>query len=473
MKNAGLIMGADWMMIRNVFFFLWVILISLFAPGAPKLFAAEILSLQVNEGEFRRLEKPVQDVLITNPDVADIQLTQGNSLFIYAKQPGKTQIVAVGEGDRVLLDRIIVVTRDLAHLQQSLRSEFPGEPVVVTGAGGRVVLTGKVSSPVIMDQILLVISGFLDKEEKIVNKMTLNSSVQVNLRVRIMEMNRQAREDLGLNWNALFNPGNLTIGLLTGRTPSSVGNLIIPNPDLTGGGGSALLGYKGRDASLNAVIDALEEDELITVLAEPNLTSRSGETASFFAGGEFPIPVAASEDRITIEFKKFGVILDMTPTVLSDNRIRLHIRPEVSELSSAGAVIIQDIAVPGISVRRTEATIELASGQSFSVAGLMRNENRNLVQDVPWLADLDVIGPLFRSRKFRRSETELVIIATANIVRPLSHDRYQLPSDQLDIQLPRQITKTGKILSDRKGSQSPVFQQPAHPPLKGGRGYIF
>lgn len=452
---------------------IWIVLSILVSGKEQTLFASEILTLQVSEGEFRRLEQPIQDVLITNPEVADIQLTQGNALFIYGKKPGKTQIVAIGEGDRVLLDRIVVVMRDLARLRQILKTEFPKERIEVTAAGDRVVLTGKVSSPAIMDQILLVSSGFLKKEETIVNKMSLGSSIQVNLRVRIMEMNRQAREDLGLNWNALFTPGNLTIGLLTGRSPSSVGNLIIPNPDLTGGGGSALFGYKGQNGSLNAVIDALVEDELITVLAEPNLTSRSGETASFFAGGEFPIPVAASEDRITIEFKKFGVILDMTPTVLSEDRIRLHIRPEVSELSSAGAVIIQDITVPGISVRRTEATIELASGQSFSVAGLMRNENQNLVQDVPWLADLDVIGPLFRSRKFRRSETELVIIATANIVRPRSDDPYQLPSEQMNIRPPAEITKTGKILSNQHRHQSPSFKLPDRSEPKGDRGYIF
>jgi len=458
---------------RKMPFFFWMTLALLFCLENPAQSAPEILTLQVNEGEFKRLGRPIQDVLITDPDVADIQLTQGNSLFIYGKQPGKTQIVAVGEGDRVLLDRIVVVLRDLAHLQRVLKAEFPGEQIAVTGAGNKVILTGKVSSPAIMDQILLVSSGFLKKDETIVNKMSLASSVQVNLRVRIMEMNRQAREDLGLNWNALFNPGNLTVGLLTGRTPASVGNLVIPNPDLTGGGGSALFGYKGQNGSLSAVIDALVEDELITVLAEPNLTSRSGETASFFAGGEFPIPVAASEDRITIEFKKFGVILDMTPTVLSDNRIRLHIRPEVSELSSAGAVVIQDIAVPGISVRRTEATIELASGQSFSVAGLMRNENHNLVQDVPWLADLDVIGPLFRSRKFRKSETELVIIATANIVRPLSDDQYQLPSDKMNILSPEDITKSGKILSNQGRNQSPSITPPAGSVPAGKRGYIF
>lgn len=458
---------------KKMALFVWTALALLFCLTKPALSAPEILTLQINEGEFKRLGRPIQDVLITDPDVADIQLTQGNSLFIYGKQPGKTQIVAVGEGDRVLLDRVVVVLRDLAHLQRVLKAEFPEEQIAVTGAGNKVILTGRVSSPAIMDQILLVSSGFLKKDETIVNKMSLTSSVQVNLRVRIMEMNRQAREDLGLNWNALFNPGNLTVGLLTGRTPASVGNLIIPNPDLTGGGGSALFGYKGQNGSLNAVIDALVEDELITVLAEPNLTSRSGETASFFAGGEFPIPVAASEDRITIEFKKFGVILDMTPTVLSDNRIRLHIRPEVSELSSAGAVVIQDIAVPGISVRRTEATIELASGQSFSVAGLMRNENHNLVQDVPWLADLDVIGPLFRSRKFRKSETELVIIATANIVRPLSEGQYQLPSDKMNILSPKDITKSGKILSNQGRNQPPSITSPASSIPAGQRGYIF
>ena len=184
--------------------------------------------------------------------------------------------------------------------------------------------------------------------------------------------------------------------------------------------------------SVGAVLDALIERKLVTILAEPNLTSRSGETASFFAGGEFPIPVSADGDQIRIEFKKFGVILDMTPTVLSKNRIQLHIKPEVSELTSAGAVRLNDIVIPGIAVRRTEATIELSSGQSFAVAGLLQNQRKDLLREVPWLSDLEILGPLFRSKEYQNSETELVVIATANIVQPLDQDLFKSPEPQLE-----------------------------------------
>lgn len=171
---------------------------------------------------------------------------------------------------------------------------------------------------------------------------------------------------------------------------------------------------------MNAVIDALEEEGLVTVLVEPNLTARSGETASFLSGGEFPIPVNQMQNAIIIEFKRFGVSLDFTPTVLDGGRIALKVRPEVSELNEAASVEIQDIRVPGLSVRRAETTVELASGQSFAIAGLIRANAANTLRQIPLLGDIPVLGALFRSTRFQRQETELVIIVTPYLVEPVS-----------------------------------------------------
>jgi pilus assembly protein CpaC len=190
--------------------------------------------------------------------------------------------------------------------------------------------------------------------------------------------------------------------------------------DQTGAASSLFGNYASNDVNVSAIVDALERDGLVNVLAEPNLTALSGETASFLAGGEFPVPVGQDNDQIQIEFKQFGVSLAFTPTVLTANRISLRVRPEVSDLSDKGAIRVRDLTIPALSTRRAETTVELGSGQSFAIGGLISNSTRSNLEKVPGLGDLPVLGALFRSNGFRRSETELVIIVTPYLVAPVS-----------------------------------------------------
>ena len=433
----------------------------------------EALVIGVNQGALQKLNSPVLDILITNPDIADIQLTQGNGFFIYGKKPGLTHIMALAKGDKILFDRLVQVTRDLDSLVTIIGRQFPDNIIKLEESPGRLIVAGDVSSSQVMEKILSLTHGYLQEGEKVVNQLTLLSPQQVNLRVRIMEVNRIATEELGINWDILLNPGSFAVGLLSGRSPLQAAGTLLPNAGFGGSGSSALIRNNGANGSVSAVIDALERDNLITILAEPNLTSRSGKTASFFAGGEFPIPVGADDSRITVEFKKFGVILDMTPTVISPGRINLHIRPEVSELSTAGAVIVNNISVPGIAIRRAEATIELASGQSFSVAGLLQNNSRNLIDKVPWLGDIDILGPLFRSSKYQRSETELVIIATANIVQPVGSHSLQSPLTGFDVQTDPMNMQQGSIIKQRPAAEGNQIEGPGGLRLIGPRGYIY
>ncbi|MCF8467489.1 MAG: type II and III secretion system protein family protein [Sneathiella sp.] len=440
------------------------------AASAP---ADKAISLDVNQGRLYPIQKPVTEVLVTNPEIADIQITSSNGLFVFGKKPGRTQIMALTREGKVVFDETVTVTRDVTVLSNLLGQEFPTSNLAVQATPGRIVLSGLAQSPAQAEQIVSVVQGFLGEGEKIVNRMDMLSPSQVNIRVRIVEMNREATKDLGINWDVLLNPGALAIGLITNRWPAASGNSFVPNPADQGLGSSGFIGYKGGNGSATAVIDALAAEDLLTVLAEPNLTSRSGETASFFAGGEFPIPVSANNDQVTIAFKKFGVILDITPTVLSDNKISIHIRPEVSEISDAGAVVVNNFRIPGISVRRTEATIELASGQSFAVAGLLQNQTRNLVNEVPWLADLAVLGPLFRSTKYRNMETELVIIATANIVEPQQNYSYATPTDGYRPADTFEKMTTGKVARPGLPPEIPQSQGQGGLTLKGPAGYIY
>jgi len=451
--------------------FTGLLLISIFAfwSGAT----AQELSLNVNEGKLYRLGDTVQDILITNPDIADIQLTQSNSLFVYGKKPGRTQIVALAAKDRVLFSKYVTVSHNLAQLKKLISEQLLQSDIDIQLSAGRLMVSGPVSNSAIMANVVSLANGYLGEGDKLVNNLVVASPLQVNLRVRIMEMNRIATKNIGINWDVLLNPGALAINVISGRSPILAGGKLLPGAAIASGGSSTLLGMAGDQLSVNAVIDALVEDKLVTVLAEPNLTSRSGESANFFAGGEFPIPVAATDNGITVEFKKFGVILDMTPTVISENRIRLHIRPEVSELTSVGAVKINSITIPGISVRRTEATIELASGQSFAVAGLLRNQKTDLIKEVPWLGQLDILGPLFRSKEYQKSETELVIIATVNVVKPLSKDAYLSPAEQQvppgsGEKSPHKLVQNRTLSSEIKDIRSPDGLK-----LYGPRGYIY
>ena len=239
----------------------------------------------------------------------------------------------------------------------------------------------------------------------------------MNLRVRVAEISRGVDKQLGFNWNIAGTLGGLAIGLATG------------NPFSANATQSALtLSGNIRSFDLNAVIDALDEEGLVSILAEPNLTAASGQTASFLAGGEFPILVPDSNGRVTIEFKKFGVSLAFTPTVVGKNRINLHVRPEVSQLSNTNSVTFNNFSVPSLTTRRAETTVELGGGQSFAIAGLLQNNVTHDISKFPGLGDIPVLGALFKSDRFQRAESELVIIVTPYIVRPVSR-RLAAPTD--------------------------------------------
>jgi pilus assembly protein CpaC len=251
------------------------------------------------------------------------------------------------------------------------------------------------------------------------------SPSQVQLRVRVAEVSRNVLKQFGINWNALFSTGKFLFGIATAN-PIIVGTSLLASTRPTD---SIFGSFNSGSLDINGLIDALDDNGLITVLAEPNLTAVSGKPATFLAGGEFPIIVPDSDGRVTIEFKQFGVSLGFTPTILSENRISLHVKPEVSQLSTAGAIRIDNFTIPSLTTRRAETTVELGNGQSFAIAGLLQNNIRHDIDKFPGLGDLPVLGTLFRSDRFQRDETELVIIVTPYIVRPVSSQKLALPTD--------------------------------------------
>ena len=388
----------------------------------------DALQLEINKGRLVRLDRPATTVFIADPEIADIQVKSPSLVYLIGKKPGETTLYAVDEGENVLASVAIRVTLNLSRLRTAIRALDPQSDVTVTSIDDTLVLEGVVKSASIAEDVRRLAVRIAGDEDAVINRLGVDAPNQVNLRVRIAEITRGVDKQLGFNWNIIGTLGGLSLGLATsnpffktatGGLANSLGSLIQ--------GASA--GFNVRNWDFNAVIDALEEEGLVTILAEPNLTALSGETASFLAGGEFPILVPDANGRVTIEFKKFGVSLAFTPTVIGEDRINLHVRPEVSQLSSINAVTLNDFVVPSLTTRRAETTVELGSGQSFAIAGLLQNNVTHDIRKFPALGDIPVLGALFRSDRFQRDESELVIIVTPYIVRPASRRRLAAPTD--------------------------------------------
>jgi pilus assembly protein CpaC len=312
----------------------------------------------------------------------------------------------------------------------------------------------------------------------VVNRMTLTRPIQVNLRVRITEVDRNVTQQLGINWSALGSGGNFLGGLFSGNTAfntatSIAGGLVAATGNAstangpTSGAFSILGGFHTSHLGIDGVLDALDQEGLVTLLAEPNLTAMSGETASFLAGGEFPIPVPQGiNNTITIEFKPFGVSLDFTPTVLADNRISLKVRPEVSEIDTTNSITTSGITVPALTVRRVDTTVELSSGQSFAIGGLLQSNTSDVLSALPGLGTLPVLGKLFSSKNYLNNKSELVVIVTPYIVQPADPTRLRQAIDSVT----RPSSDIEYVIQNALGLD-PLSGQ--HPRLVGAAGFVY
>jgi pilus assembly protein CpaC len=393
--------------------------------------AAIPLSLELNKGSLLRLRQAAATVFVADPDIADIQVKSPALVYVFGRRAGETVLYAVDEQERVLLATRVVVNHNLSGLQQALRTMLPDADIEASSVENTLILSGTVATAAQAENARRLAARFAPEAGAVLNQLQVMAPNQINLRVRVVEVSRTTVKELGINWDGLMSIGSFAFGVVAGGPVAAAGALLTRNPSALGNGttNSLTFGHNGNRFDVNAVIDALSAEGMITVLAEPNLTALGGETASFLAGGEFPIPVPQNNNNITIEFKKFGVGLAFTPTLLDGDRINLKVRPEVSQLSSVGAIQINNFSIPALTTRRAETTVELGSGQSFAIAGLLHNNSQQDISKVPLLGDVPVIGPLFRSDRFRRNETELVIIVTPYIVRPVSSKQMASPLD--------------------------------------------
>lgn len=425
----------------------------------------ESFEIELRSGRIFQLDVPASAVFVADPSIADVQAHSPSLFYVFAKKTGKTTIYAVDEHESVIFQRDVIVVHSLSRLNDAFKNAIPGSDIRATSLESGILLTGSVTRPVEASDAEDLTRRFIGDDELVLNRIKIRGANQVNVRVRVAEIARDADKTLGIHWDAAAQFGDMSFNLLTGRSFLTNNRSTFTRfSDQAGEAGTFLSGYSGSDVVIDGLIDALEREGLVAVLAEPNLTALSGETASFLAGGEFPVPVGRDQDQVQIEFKEFGVRLAFTPTVLSDDRISLKVSPEVSDLDFANAIELVGTLIPALRTRRAETTIELGSGQSFAIGGLISNSTQNNLQKFPGLGDLPVLGPLFRSTSFQRSESELVIIVTPYLVKPVKENELRDPTEQY-----RAATDLQRILEGRLSK--PAITPGAQPPSisAGGR----
>lgn len=418
--------------------------------GAP-----ERITLALGKGAVVQLDVDARDVLVSDPSVVNAVVRTPRRIFLLAQRVGQTNAFFFDGAGHQVLSVDIRVERDVTDLLRTLKAEIPGSSIKVTALSDNIILSGTVDSAQDATRAQDLAAQFMREPgkpvdlTKIVNMLKIAAHEQVMLKVRIAEVQRQIAKQLGINLagaaiqngvpiaastsnpyglmgTALSELSGMQVGQVCGGATSTVSN---PITALTTGGTCAL------QNKFQAQLNALDQVGLLHTLAEPNMTAVSGETAKFLAGGEFPVPAGVdNQGNVTVEFKQFGVGLSFTPIVLSDRRISLQLSTEVSELTNTGAFTLNAgtanaLTIPALDVRRAETTVELPSGGSFAIAGLLQHTNKQVLDAFPGLKDMPVLGALFRSRDFQNDETELVVIVSAYLVEPTTEKKFAAPTD--------------------------------------------
>ncbi|MEP7221465.1 MAG: type II and III secretion system protein family protein [Novosphingobium sp.] len=426
------------------------------------------LYLSVGRGQLVTVPGRMADIFVADEKVADVQIKSGNQLFLFAKGSGETSVYASDAQGHVIWSANIRVSANVDSVDQMLRLAMPDAKITVSNIGvGTVLLTGTIGAPEDAAEATRLVQAYMGKEANVISRLKMATPQQVNLQVKFAEVSRSLVRAIGGSLVTRDSSGGFLFGAQTGRSSSAISitdpvaatgtTPAIPGKvTFNGINGKTTLGaftkFLGLD--IGAAFDMAERDGLVTTLASPNLTALSGETADFLAGGEYPIPVSQGLGSTSIEYKRFGVSLAYTPTVLSNGRISMRVRPEVSELSSEGAVTLNGFSVPALTIRRAETTIELGSGQSFMIAGLMSNNSQTSIDKAPGVGDVPILGNLFRSQNFQKGQTELVIIVTPYLVNPVNASDIKLPTDGYQSpnfaqQFLGNITADGKTGGDR------------------------
>jgi pilus assembly protein CpaC len=403
------IVGKKWLFLTKKYQFISLLCVVFFALSAQPLFAQKVknIELSVSEGITIPLSQPAQTIFIADPNIADIQAPSNTTIFMFGKKPGKTTLFALDENGNKILSQQITVFQPLDDVRKLLKTELGNDAVVLRPTPGGVVMSGTVANAEIAETAKTLVMQSLGAGTALINRIKIAGKMQVSLHVRVIEVSRTINKELNLNWSSLGDIGQVAI---------IGGNKLVNGPIGVGNENCC------KNKTVLQTIDELATGGLISILAEPNLTAVSGESASFLAGGEFPIPVTQGQNgAVAIQYQSYGVSLDFVPTVLSDDLISIRVKPEVSELSPQ-TVASGNLVMPYISTRRAQTTVELGSGQSFAIGGLIRKTSSKSAAPAIGFAKVPFLGSMFNpsshTANASRSDTELVIIVTPYIVRP-------------------------------------------------------
>lgn len=428
------------------------------APGVTA--PARSLALGIGRGELVTLPGNMTDVFVANESIADVQVKSGNQLYVFGKTGGETTVYASnGRGDVVWSANVRVGT-NIDSVDQMLHLAMPDAHIATATMNNTILLTGTVASPEDAAEAERLVKAFVGEKTTVISRLKMATPLQVSLHVKIAEVSRSLLRNINNNITSINGQQGFQYGIGQGSTstyyapgmpmgvnttsvtgwmrdPTAVtatnplGLVKAPGTAVPATQSGTTLALTGHLLGLD-LLDAINLGEtigLVTTLAEPNMTALSGETADFLAGGEFPIPLSTGLGTVSVDYKHYGVSLSYTPTVLANGRISLRVRPEVSELTSNGAVSLNGYSIPALTVRRAETTVELGSGQSFMIAGLLKNTSNNTITKMPGAGDIPVLGSLFRSTSYQRGETELVIVVTPYLVNPVDANDIHLPTD--------------------------------------------
>jgi pilus assembly protein CpaC len=434
------------------------------AAARPAVGGRQSLRFESGTGGVVNLPTPAANVFVADPKIAEVRPASATTLFVFGVGAGRTTVAAVDAQGNPIAEFDIFVRPPVyasSEAQAAIARVMPGSRLRVSPQNRGLLVSGQVASAEEAARALSIARGFVSDNQTVEDQIVVDSPMQVTLRVRIAEVKRTVTRGLGVNWQALGSIGNWSVDFLT-RNTLGLASSALPS--------SLRVGPTGA----NALLDALALDNLARVLAEPNLTVTSGQSASFLAGGEYPIPVGQQNGTITIEFKKYGVNLTFLPTVLADGRINLKVSPEVSSLTEAGAVRLQvgnsSLSIPALLVRRAETMVELGSGQSFAIAGLLSDMVDQNDNALPFLGEVPVLGALFRSDSFKREQSELVILITPYLVRPVNDpnqlqvagNNYVPPNDFERLVLLRQNGRGAPVpAAPSAAPQAPTLLNPA------------
>ncbi|GEB36401.1 hypothetical protein GLI01_04360 [Gluconacetobacter liquefaciens] len=390
----------------------------------------QALSLEAGSGHMEYLPEPAARIFVVDPRIVQVRPASGTSMVLYGVAAGRTTVMASNAAGRTIARFTVDVMPSrygASQAEAEIARQMPGSQVRVQADLRNLVLTGSVESPEDASRAEEIAKGFVASNQGVTDRIAIRSATQVTLVVRIAEMDRNVVRQLGIDWQAVGNMGKFGSfpALTLNMNASTAACVATRNPFCLG-------------SNVNGVVDALAQDNLVRLLAEPNLTVMSGQSASFQVGGQYPIPLAQQAGAISVAFKSYGVSLTFLPTVFSNGRINLHVVPEVSQLSNQNSVSVTTSGatsvIPALTVRRAETTVELGSGETFAIAGLLEDSLTDSTKAIPGAGDIPVLGTLFRSGSFNRQETELVILVTPYLVRPVvDRARMTAPTDMAGV----------------------------------------